>query len=865
MAKLTFHLIAHTHWDREWYLPRGQLGARLVTVLDDLIDLLERDPAIPGFLLDGQTVLLEDYLRVRPEQRARVTRLVSQGRIETGPWYVLADEQIPSGESLIRNLILGRADTASLGQGMKVLYSPDAFGHPAILPSLAAEFGLECGVAWRGIRSERDLFRWKGADGREMITYHLPPDGYEIGSSLSTDPAFSRQAWEPVRRALLARAVSSHVAVFVGADHHAARPDLPRLRDAIAALEPGHEVRLSRLGDFMLAVRDAPGLAVVSGEQRHHGYTWALQGVHGTRSHQKRRNSRIELWLERYAEPLAALSAWAGGRDFRPRLSWAWRTLVQSHFHDSLGGCASDAVAREVEVRQVEAEGIGREVVRESLQQLFQLNPDRARDRPDEVRPSLLLWNPVPRRREGITLAQVTRFRADVLVGPPGSRVPRTGNEDGPFSFRTSTGELIPVQVLGREPALERLDAARHYPDQDEVELVRVAFEAPSVGGMSAEVLSLVPGDAIPAWGGVGASGRRIANEHVEIEVARDGSLTLLDRGTGERREGLLSFESETDLGDTYTFCPARPPRRRRARGPVRVRVLASGPMVAALEIAGRIDGTVETALLVMLFRDDPLVRCTLRLNNQAADHRLRLRFPSGRSGVPAVAGAQFGAEVRPAVTDRPHVIETPVATAPAHRFVGIPGAPGLALFAPGFFEYELEPDGDLLITLLRAVGQLSRNDLPTRPGHAGWPTPTPLAQCLGSDTLDFGFAVSAEDWSDPARLHRAWDHLFLPLKAAWIRDWNGKDPAPGGIELEGDGLVLSAVKPALEGAGIVIRCFNLRDTASQGRLRFGFPIRRIQRIRADETVLAELSIGENGPTVDFSAGPRALVTLRVS
>src|SRR5207244_1035300 len=76
--------------------------------------------------------------------------------------------------------------------------------------------------------------------------------------------------------------------------------------------------------------------------------------------------------------------------------------------------------------------------------------------------------------------------------------------------------------------------------------------------------------------------------------------------------------------------------------------------------------------------------------------------------------------------------LETPVRTAPAHRFVAAASGPrGIALLAPGFFEYEWTPGGDLVYTLLRSVGELSRADLPTRPGHAGWPTATPLAQCL--------------------------------------------------------------------------------------------------------------------------------------
>src|SRR5688572_13128017 len=138
----TVHLIPHTHWDREWYLTRAGFLARLVPMMDDLLGRLEAEPGFRSFLLDGQTVLVEDYLGVRPECRGRLPALVGAGRLQVGPWYVLADELIPSGESLVRNLLAGTADAERLGGRLDVLYSPDAFGHPAVLPAIAAEFGI---------------------------------------------------------------------------------------------------------------------------------------------------------------------------------------------------------------------------------------------------------------------------------------------------------------------------------------------------------------------------------------------------------------------------------------------------------------------------------------------------------------------------------------------------------------------------------------------------------------------------------------------------------------------------------------------------------------------------------------------------
>src|SRR5205823_5039746 len=117
MTGVIFHLIPHTHWDREWYLPRAAFQARLIPALDDLIERLQTDAGYRSFLLDGQTVLVADYLTARPERKADIQTLVKTGRLQVGPWYVLADELIPSGEALVRNLLLGAGDADQPGGG----------------------------------------------------------------------------------------------------------------------------------------------------------------------------------------------------------------------------------------------------------------------------------------------------------------------------------------------------------------------------------------------------------------------------------------------------------------------------------------------------------------------------------------------------------------------------------------------------------------------------------------------------------------------------------------------------------------------------------------------------------------------------
>ena len=871
---LVFHLVPHTHWDREWYLTRAAFAARLVPAIDDLLERLDASPELRSFLLDGQTVLLEDYLRVRPERRDAVVRLVRDRRLQVGPWYVLADELIPSGESLLRNLQLGAADARRLGGRSDVLYSPDAFGHPAAWPALAAEFGIPFGALWRGLAGDparpSDVYRWYAPDGRAILLHHLPPDGYETGSGLVDDPERLADAWARLRPALVSRAATSQILVPVGADHHAAPACIGRVRELVAALEPDAEVRVSRLDEyFRAAAREAGDPPELHGELREYGHTWTLQGVHGTRAPLKRRHALAELWLERIAEPLAALAHATGRGDRRAVLRDAWRQLVRAQFHDSIGGCTADPVARRVEARIEDAEQSAREAGRASLDALAGNDPDRARDHPDDTAPRLVLWNPVPRRRAGtVVIADVTWFRRDVLVGPPGSRVPRQGTGARPFSLMGPEGR-IPVQSLGRGVALERLDAPRHYPDQDEVDVRRVAFRVPPLGGFGLGVLGPARDGRPPVEPGVRVGARSLDNGLLAVLVGRDGTATLSDLRTRLLYPALLRFESSGDAGDTYTHAPPARDRLRRLRGPVRVRRLASGPLVGALEVAGSLDcptGTVELRLVLAMHAGSPVLRCTLEYDNRATDHRLRVRLPTGVAGAPAVAGGAFGAVERSAgapETTNP-ALETPVTTAPAQRFVAVAGgARGLALLAPGSFEYELARDGDLRLTVLRAVGQLSRGDLPTRPGHAGWPTATPEAQCLGRDRLQFAVApVTSAEVAAGSALPELWEEVFLPPQAVWLRQATRLHPLAIDLRLEGDGLIHSALQPAGRGEGFVLRCYNTRESAVEGRWRLSHPAVRAVRVRADETPLAELSLEHAGRTIPFRAGPREIVSV---
>jgi alpha-mannosidase len=845
-------------------------------MFDELIERLQADAAFRSFLLDGQTVLVEDYLRARPERESDVKTLVKTGRLQVGPWYVLADELIPSGESLIRNLLLGAADADRLGGRLDVLYSPDAFGHPAVLPTLAREFGMRFGVLWRGLGGEpgqeRDFFRWSGNDGRDILLWHLPRDGYEIGAALPGSGARLPDLWTQVRATLVQRAAGKHIPVFVGADHHAPHPTLVRLRDLLADLEPASAFRISRLDEFFQAAEGTTGRPL-SGELRwSYGYTWTLQGVHGTRAPLKRRHGQVELWLERIAEPLVALARQtaSGGRDRRPVLEAAWRTLLRTQFHDTIAGCTADAVTAAAEQRLTEVAAYAAELTRGSLHELVGHDPDVARERSEGGEPALVLWNPAARARGGVTIADVTLFRRDVVVGPPSEgRTPRQGPGYRPFALYGRDGRAMPVQVLAQRTTLERTDAARHYPDQDEVDQVRIAFRAPSTPGLGLTALTAGAAAPLPRTEESRVRGRSLENRFLAVTLEPNGAVTLVDRRRNERYGDLLQLEDAGDAGDAYTYCPAARDRLKQSRAPITARRLAAGPLVAALEARWEVTRGIDARLVLQLFADSPMVRATLEIDNRNSYHRLRARLTTGLAGVPAIAGAAFSAVERSTVSADPAAYprETPVRTAPAHRFVAAAqGGRGLAVLAPAFFEYEWTEKGDLLVTMLRAIGELSRGDLPTRPGHAGWPTSIPGAQHIGKSRVDLAIApVSAGDLERGDVVPQLWEDAYLPLCGMWLRDAAVLTPTPVRITLEGTGLVFSSLKPAQIGSPMVLRCYNATGRKTAGAWRFSNGVKTAHRVRADEREAVALVLEQRGNIVRFVAEPHELVSILVT
>lgn len=867
---VTVHVVPHTHWDREWYLPMPRFRQRLVALVDELLD----EPAAPGatFLLDGQMVVIEDYLDVRPERRDALAALLASGAIEAGPWYVLADELIPGGEALVRNLLAGRRALVGFhAAAPPVLYCPDSFGHPAALPTLAAGFGLELVVLSRGFGGARwpggDTFRWAAPSGEECYLYHLSRKGYDVGENLPVDAGEAGARWDSIHQDIVSRARLGAVLLPNGADHHARQRNLGEAIAALAAAARPHAVRASALGAFAqdwvqrAARATVPG---VRGELRDsYGFLWTLQGTFGTRAHQKRRNAMAERLLTRDAEPWSAFARHLRGSDRRPLLRAAWKSLLLCHPHDTLCGCSTDEVARAMDARLDDAETQGAGIREDALQDIVGHDPDAARERRDSWIPVTLVRNCAPRARGGVAIVRVTSFVSDVKVGANASPGPVTTAPPRVPALKHAGA----LQVLRKAIVHERTEAPRHYPDDDLVLAADVAVWIPEVPPYGVRALPhQVRTARVAPPNPARATRDSIGNGLVSVTVAADGRVSLADSATGGRVDDLLSWESRADHGDLYTPSLGATKLVPQFRG---ARIVHKGPLRAAIETHWALAGgreRVDAHVTLIVDADTRFVRVHVGGSNAVQDHRLRLGVATGVQNGRVHADAMFGpVERRPVeVTAGDAVMEVPPATQPLHRYVTLDAATsGATLFSDGLGEYEATADGCVFVTLVRSVGELSRDTLPERRGHAGWPTATPEAQCMGPFAA--ALAIMLHGPRDNAvidAVERTADDVLLPLTGATLRSALSIPGLFHGATLEGLGLACSAITPSEDGSWITLRCVNLTTQAQRGTWTLGFDVAEAQLARLDETPLGR--IAGAGNRLEFNAPPRAVVTILV-
>ncbi|MFF3890394.1 hypothetical protein [Streptomyces sp. NPDC001914] len=814
------HVVTHVHWDREWYRPFEAFRARLVELAEHVCTQLD-DGRMSAFHLDGQTIVLADVAALRPDLADRLRAHAAAGRLTVGPWHVLADNQLVSGENLIRNLLTARRHAPADGALAQVGYSPDAFGHPADLPRVLRGFGMDTALVWRGAPDGVARFRWRSPDGSEVFAVNQGYHAAELLWGDDTQAAASRVA--DFLAAERARLPHGPWLLMNGGDHLAPTDPTHRLAKlSLSESTPkGTVLHQSSLEDFFTAARAAAEqqpLPLIDGELRHPaGYlTFILPGTLSARTDLKQANTAGQNLLERWAEPLIALHA-PHSATLRADLDHAWDLLLRNAPHDSLCGCSVDEVHRENAVRYERVHQVGEHILLRALADAG-IDVRAYGDRPEE-HTDLVIINPHP--------YAVQELLSTEILTAPGRY---------PTEIAAADGTLIPFEYeeLGQETSFEAdLDL---LPDSRPSLRHRLWLRTPSVPGLGRTVLRIRLSSQPPvAARAFSVEERRMtASDGGHFEVQPDASLSWHRAdGTVLPEIGLLTDGG--DSGDTYNYDPPvhdrliRPrltactARRSAVREVLDIDAVLELPIALAPERDRRADQTraVPVRISVARWHDDPLLRWHIEVDNTVHDHRLRLHVPTAAGSPTWTGDAHWSLIERPVVSDlgplpQERGREAVCGSAPVQSL----GAVGrddhrTALFAPGLPEMRaLAGDEtasgaqqEIVVTLLRSVGWLSRFDLRSRTTGAGPMLAVPDAQMTGRHAFTVAMAFGSDIAAD-RDLARTAARYRTPLRAWQARPGTYVADAAGGLHVEG-GCELSALKPAENGAGCVLRLSN--------------------------------------------------------
>ena len=932
-------IVSHTHWDREWYLPFRRFRVHLVAVVRQVLEALEKGGEFRHFLLDGQAIVLEDYLGIRPEDEARIRALVQAGKLSIGPWYVLPDWFLVSAEAVVRNLLIGHQVCGRFGPVQKVGYMPDSFGHVAQIPQILRRAGIESFIYTRGNDDAADAcggeYRWEAPDGCDVLAVNQYR-GYDAAAGLGFDSywaAHTRRAVDPALAVERVRALFEGMAarspgdirlICNGGDHLPPQQAFDAVLGALRAAFPRTEFRQAGLAAFVDAVQAAGhASARYRGELRGGKDQFILSGVWSARTYLKQMNDEAETLLERCLEPVSSYLHFRHGREYPSgALADAWKLLLQNHPHDSICGCSTDEVHREMVPRFAGVVDTAEQLLTD---QMVDLAPTFAANPVGDAAVVLAVMNPLPVMRSEV----VERL---VVVSPPGFDEGRLEVVDGaghPVPFEVGGAEWVErfwgidyrTAIFGdrqralfesyREPFGRRI--LRKGPGggkNDQLLLIRfLAENLPALGHKTFHVRAQRLGGtrhgALSSVGSAAGDGRRLTaafpsrvtshvspltssleNEHLHVTLHPDGTFDLTHKSSGRTFPSLNLLTDTEDVGDEYDYAPAAMSETVTAGGARgEIRVVDAGALVGRLETAftfilsesisrdrkrrarRKVDCPVTVRLTVR--QGSPLVDIETVVLNRATDHRLRALFAAGVATDTVVSDGHFYANRRPVdIAPRPEWLQPPADTHPQREFSLVQDARGgLAVLARGLPEIAPVRDeaggAGFAVTLLRAVGWLSRDDLPTRRMRNAGPTlATPDAQCLGERRFRYAVMPYAGDFLSAGV--KGWSERWRtpPLVVQGVEDGH----LPGGTGLfamTGEAVHVSAVKRHETRDTLVVRLHNLAEARREAALRFEPPVLGAWRTDLLEERLADLMIGGEHDLV-VELGPHEIATLEV-
>ncbi|AOL34275.1 mannosylglycerate hydrolase [Geobacillus sp. G4] len=866
------HIVPHVHWDREWYFSAEESRILLVNDMEEILEMLETNSDYPHFVLDGQTVVLEDYLAVKPEQKERIRRLVQEGKLIIGPWYTQTDEMVVGGESIVRNLLYGLKDSREFGEPMKIGYLPDSFGQSAQLPQILNGFGIKRAIFWRGVSerhgTDKTEFYWASDDGSKVLV-QLFPLGYAIGKYLPTDEAKLKERMDKYFSVLDRGATTDHILIPNGHDQMPIQKNIFEVMDQLKTLYPERSFFLSRYEHVFEELEKAENLPVLRGEFLDGKYMRVHRSIYSTRMDIKAANARIENKVTNVLEPLAAMASTLGFPYEHRLMELIWREMLKNHAHDSIGCCCSDTVHRDILGRFALAEERTDRLISFYMRKIADAMPsDRSVDK-------LVVYNTLPyERNEPIEAEITTKWKAFRLVDECGE----------PVEFEVVDETTVDPGLIDRQIV--------HYGNYDPFIRCTIHFRD-RIPAMGYKAYLVQEAEQMNKQAPTPVD--QMDTPFYTITVNENGTINVYDKQLKRTFREVLLLEDVGDDGDEYDFSPLpgdEPIFNKEVKATYSLRqndyfayadIAYRLPLPADLDSrkAKRRDSFMDVSIHLTVPMTEPRIDVRVRINNAAKDHRVRMHVPTGIASSHSVADNQFGVIRRPVVDPAIDVWEQegwderPDAIYPMLTYVGLSNETGgVAVLTNSTREYEIvgKQRDTIAVTLLRSVGYLGKEELVRRPGRpSGIKIATPDSQMLGVSELHFALTThrgTTEEANVAKRAKQFLTPLYtynkLPYDAMKMNPVSFSVPYEYSLfsQLGGEA-VLSTVKQSEDGRGIILRFYNSTPTITTAAFQWNKPFSGVFRANLNEEPLDSLAADECG-TFAVEVKPNEVQTVLV-
>ena len=796
--KKTLHIIPHSHWDREWYLPFEKHRVRLVELLDTLIDIMEQNPDYTYYHMDGQYIVIDDYLEIRPHMRDRLLALVRAGRIQVGPWYILQDEYLTSGEANVRNMLYGLKLCREIGaEPVETGYFPDAFGNISQAPQIVRGFGFDNAVFGRGLNdvgSDNQIIKqngittseliWRGADGSEIMGVMFA-NWYHNAMELPADSDALRDRLAAIVASTSRFALTPHLLGMNGCDHQPVQTDLHKVIALANEVQDEVLVKQSNFKDYVEAVRPYKDtFPVYEGEINGQLSAGACPLICTASAHVdiKQKNHDTQHLLERISEPVSLISKLNGGSYDGDLFLYAWKKLMQNHPHDSICSCSCDEIYEEMKTRFAKAAACGEELRDGALDHLA-ATVDTSAVGGDAA---ILVLSLEPNKSVLTVKANVDFDLTDTateiaIFDEQGREVP-------------AKITLIPNQFTYTLPK-DRFRQPR-YVNRFAVEM---QVESYGIGYRTFTVKKQAP--AVKT--AVSYTESSMENEFLAVKLNANGTVDVTDKRSGRTYAGQNLFEDTRDLGNLYNYVQAKDDvavTTENAKAEITLHEVTPWSVTFKVEIPMAIDADITTYVTL----SDKIARVDFRtvVTNRMENHRLRALFLSEIRTESVYAEGQFDV-VRRAVQPS-EFWQNPCNAQRCQAFVTLESdtaKDALMVANRGLCEYEVLRDGHntLAVTLLRAVGEIG-----------DWGVfPTPLGQKKGTWTLEYSLIPYTTDARAEA-YREGYTFAFPSVVAIGTPKHDGTLPAAAEyIRFDNEYIRMTAFKKAEDRDTAILRLFN--------------------------------------------------------